>query len=97
VSEIDILREASRLVGLLALICWGLFGWKKRKAARSAGIALSLLAGALALAEIAGLGIAVKTDFPAAALDAATWLLLAIGLWCVVNAEFEKKWGDGGA
>ncbi len=94
-SEIDIVREASRLLGPLMLAFLGLYEWKKLKWARLGGYSFLALAFVFIGAELAGLEVVVRTGIPDRALDAAVWLLLAVALWFIANAAFERKWGEG--
>ncbi len=94
-SEIDIVREASRLLGPLVLVFLGLYEWKKLKWARLGRNLFLILAIVLIGAEFAGLEVVVRTSIPDRAFDAAAWLMLAVALWCIANAAFEKTWGEG--
>ena len=96
-TKIDLGWEAMRLLGPLVLIFVSVYACKKRRWAKL-GRNLSLAAAAgLIAAELAGFGLVVPIAFPERILDAGAWLLLAVAWWFVINAEFERKWGGGGA
>ena len=95
--DVDIIAEATRLLGPLVLILSGLYAWKKQKRVRlgrNIGLAIWM---ALIAADLGGLRFVVRTAFPDHVFDAAVWLLLAVAVWFAINAEFEKNWVDGGA